>query len=120
MYHELRKRGTSLRAALVRGVEVELDQHIVRIMQKDLPAGAVRHRIDAELHTLAGEMLLDGVETTASEGDVVNDAGIRRLRLVGRRDVVEVQYRTAFAVEPRTRKVERRPRPALEAQHLLV
>src|ERR1700730_978417 len=54
--------------ALVRDVEIELDEHIVRVIEEDLPAGAIRHLIDAERHAFLSEMVLDGVEAATAEG----------------------------------------------------
>src|SRR5262249_52835843 len=65
-------------------------------------------------------MLLDGVEAAAAKGDVVDDARIWPLRLVGGRDVVEMQHRMTFAVKPGAGKVEWRPRPVHQTEHLLV
>src|SRR6478672_4916678 len=65
---------------LVRDVEVELDEHVVRIGQENLPARAVRHLVGPKRHALAREMLLDGLEAAATEGDVIDDARVRPLR----------------------------------------
>src|SRR5262249_26981799 len=57
-----------------RDVEVELDQHVVRIGHENLAARAVRHLVGAKRHAFAREMLLHGLEAAAAEGDVVDDA----------------------------------------------
>src|SRR5262245_18059566 len=85
---------------LLRDVEVELDQHVVRVGHENLPPCAVRHLIDAKRHTFAGEMLLERLEAAAAKRDMIDYAGIRPLRLVRGRDVVEMQHRMPFAVEP--------------------
>src|SRR5262249_18598598 len=59
---------------LLRDVEVELDQHVVRIGHENLPARAVRPLVGAKRHAFAREMLLHGLEAAAAEGDVVDDA----------------------------------------------
>jgi len=61
---------------------------------------------------------LHRLEAAAAEGDVIDDAGIRALRLVGGRNVVEMEHRMAVAVEPRPRKVEGRSRPIHETEHV--
>src|SRR5215475_2590475 len=110
----------SARRLLVRDVEVELDEHVVRIGQENLPARAVRHFVHPKLHSLVREMLLDGLEAAAAEGDVVDDTRIRPLRLVGGRDVVEMKHGMAFAVQPCAGEVEWRSRPIHQTQHILV
>src|SRR5262249_20128511 len=105
---------------LLRDVEVELDQYVVRIGHENLSARAVRHLVDAERHAFARQMLLDGVEAAAAKGDVVDDARIRPLRLVGGRNVVEMQHWMAFAVKPGAGEVEWWPRPVHQTEHLLV
>src|SRR3974377_1555964 len=90
--HLARRAGT-----LARDIEVQLDDHIVRVIEENLPARTVRHLVDAERDAFLRQMLLDGVESAAAEGDVVDDAGIRRLRLFRGRDVVEVEYTVTFA-----------------------
>src|SRR4029077_15778836 len=84
---------TSTSRRLFRDVEVELDQHVVGVGQKNLSARAVRDLVDAERHAFAREILLDGAKAAAAEGDVVDDSRIRPLRLVGGRNVVEMQHR---------------------------
>src|SRR5215831_7121053 len=110
----------STASRLLRDVEVELDQHVVRIGHENLSARAVRHLVDAERHAFARQMLLDGVEAAAAKGDVVDDARIRPLRLVGGRNVIEMQHRMTFAVKPGAGKVEWRPRPVHQTEHFLV
>ena len=70
---------------LVRDVEIELDQDVVGIVEENLPARAVRHLVDPERPAFLREMLLHRLEAAAAEGDVVDDARIRPLLLVGRR-----------------------------------
>src|SRR5262245_13246399 len=65
-------------------------------------------------------MLLDGIEAAAAKGDVVDDSRIRPLRLVGGRNVVEMQHWMAFAVKPGAGEVEWRSRPIHQTEHLLV
>ena len=50
---------------LARDVEVELDKHVVRVVEEDLPTRAVRHLVDAERHAFLRKMLLDGRYTSA-------------------------------------------------------
>src|SRR5262245_575613 len=107
-------------ALLLADVVVELDQHVVRIGQENLPARAVRHHVHAEAHPFLRKVLLHRLESSAAEGDVVADAGVRRLLLFGGRNVVEVQHRMPFAVEPGAGKVEWRPRPVHQTQNVLV
>src|SRR5262249_34797374 len=96
---------------LLRDVEVELDQHVVRVGHENLPPCAVRHLVDAKRHAFVREMLLERLEATAAKRDMIDYAGIGPLRLVRGRDVVEVQHRVPFAVEPSAGKIERRPWP---------
>src|SRR5262245_1465182 len=105
---------------LLADVVVELDQHVVRIGQENLPARAVRHHVHTEAHPFLRKVLLHRLKSPAAEGDVVDDAGIRRLLLVGGRDIVEVQHRMAFAVEPGAGKVEWRARSVHQAENVLV
>src|SRR5262245_66045933 len=102
----------STASRLLRDVEVELDQHVVRIGHENLSARAVRHLVDAERHAFARQMLLDGVEAAAATGDVVDDARIWPLRLVGGRHVVAMQPRMPLAAPPPARTPPRPPRPA--------
>src|SRR5262249_25234432 len=91
---------------LLRGAEGDVDQHLPRTGHANLSARGVRARVDAKWHAFAREVLLDGVEAAAAEGDVVDDARIRPLWLVGGRNVVEMQHWMAFAVKPGAGKVE--------------
>src|SRR5436305_14020209 len=65
-------------------------------------------------------MLSHRLKAAAAEGDMVDDTGRRRLRLVGERDIVEMQHRMAVAVKPGPGKIERRARPVHETQDVLV
>src|SRR3954469_11939600 len=77
---------------LVLGFEIELDLHVVGVAEENLPAGAVGHLVHPVRHALARQVLLGGLEAAATEGDMIDHAGIGPLLLVGRRDIVDVQH----------------------------
>ena len=58
----------------LRDVEIELDQHIVRIIYEDLPTRAVRHHIDTKRHAFLREVPLHWLKATTAKGDVIDDA----------------------------------------------
>src|SRR4029077_14449022 len=86
----------------------------------DLPARAVGYLVDPVRYALAGEVLSRRFEATAAERDMIDDAGIGALLLVGLGDVVEVQHGMVPAVQPGAGKIERWARTVLEPQHVLI
>jgi hypothetical protein len=70
-------RNTSSRRKLLAGfvlaLEIKLDLDVVRIAQKDLPSGAIRHLVHVVLDAHFGEMPLRGLEAAAAESDMIDD-----------------------------------------------
>ena len=50
-------------------------------VNENLPARAVRHLVDTKLNAFLREMLLHGLEATAAESDMIDDAGVGPLRV---------------------------------------
>src|SRR5205807_413900 len=81
---------------------------------------ATRHLPALERQPSGTEPLLHAAKSAARERDMMNDAGVRFLRLLGVRDIDQMHHRFAFAVHPGARKAEIRPVALFEFEHLLV
>ncbi len=65
-----------IRRPLVLGFEIELDLHVVRIAEENLPTGAVGHLDHAVGYALAGEVLLHRLKAAAAKRDMIDGACI--------------------------------------------
>src|SRR5215831_11955271 len=74
----------SLAGPFARGIVVELNHDAVRIGDENLPQRSAGNLDSLERDVLRLQTLFHGTETAADEGDVVDNAGIRFLRLAGR------------------------------------
>src|SRR5581483_11450054 len=86
--------------AFLCGIVVELDYDPVGVAHENLPKLTTGHFAGVEPDALFLQPLLHRIETAADEGDMVDNTAIRLLRFVGRRNVDEMDYRAALAVDP--------------------
>jgi hypothetical protein len=60
-------------ADLILSFEIELDLHIVRVVEENLPTGAVGHLVHAVGHAFAGEVSLRCLKTATTERNMIDD-----------------------------------------------
>ena len=58
---------------LILGFEIELDLHIVRVVEENLPTGAIGHLVHAVGHAFAGEVPLRCLKTATTERNMIDD-----------------------------------------------
>src|SRR6266481_4934815 len=107
-------------ALLPGGLVIQFDHDAIRVIDEYLPEISTRNLSRVELHPFGGQPLLHAGKIAAGEGDMVDNAGIRLLRLVGAGNIHQMHDRLAIAVHPRPRKGKVRPRALLQTQHVLV
>src|SRR6266404_6334321 len=107
-------------ALLPGGLVIQFDHDAIRVIDEYLPEISTRNLSRVELHPFGGQPLLHAGKIAAGEGDMVDNAGIRLLRLVGAGNIHQMHDRLAIAVHPRPRKGKVRPRALLQSQHVLV
>src|SRR3984893_11472947 len=107
-------------ALLLGGLVIQLDHHAIRVIDEDLPEIAARNLSRVELHPFGLQPLLHAGKAMAGEGDVMDDAGIRLLRLVGPGNIDQMHHGLALAVHPRAGEGKVRPSTLLQAQNILV
>src|SRR5260370_7880670 len=64
--------------------------------------------------------LLHAGKTPADEGDMMDHAGIRLLRLIGPGNIDQMHHRLALRVHPGAGEGKVRPGPLLQAQNILI
>ena len=69
---------------LLGGLVVQFDHHAIGVVDEDLPELAARNLPRVERHPPGLKPLLHGGKTPADESDVMDNAGIRLLRLIRR------------------------------------
>src|SRR6267143_1996331 len=107
-------------AALLGGLVVQFDHDSIGVIDEDLPKIAARNLSRVEFHPFGLQPLLHSVKTLAGEGDVMDDAGVRGLRLVGPGNIDQMHHRLALAVHPCPGEGKVRPGALLQAEDILV
>src|SRR4051812_13231363 len=107
-------------APFLGGLVVQLDHDAIGVVDEDLPEVAPRYLPGVERHAFRLQTLPHAVKTCRGKGDVVDNAGIRLLCLVGLGDVDEMHDGLALAVHPGPRESEVRSRTFLEAENVFV
>src|SRR5580704_9582140 len=116
----VRARGGRRCAALLGGLVVQFDHDAIGIIDEDLPEIAARYLPRVEFKPPGLQPLLHAGKSPADEGDVMDHAGIRLLRLIGLGNIDQMHHRLALGVHPRPGKGEVRPGALLQAQHILI
>ena len=112
--------GRCRNAPFLGGLVIQLDHDAVGVIDEDLPEVAARHLSGVEVHAFRLQALFHAVKAGRGKGDVVDNAGIRLLCLIGLRNVDEVHDGLALAVHPGAGEGEVRPGTLFEAQNVLI
>src|SRR5256886_5507990 len=107
-------------ALLFGGFIVQLDHHAIGVVDENLPEIAAGHLPHVERHALGLKPLLHAGKTAAREGDMMDNAGIGLLLLVGPRNIDEMHHRLALAVHPCPGESKVLPVALLQSQDVLI
>src|SRR6266513_1401901 len=107
-------------ALLLGGLVVQFDHDAVGVIDKDLPEIATRNLSGFERHALGRKPLPHAGKIPASESNMMDNAGIGLVWLVGPGNIDQMHHRLAFRIHPSAGKSEIRPSAFLQSQHILV
>src|SRR5450756_1577102 len=102
------------------GLVVQLDHDAIGVIDEYLPEIAAGNLPGVICHPLGVQPPLHAGKAPADEGDVMDHAGIRLLRLIGPGNIDQVHHRLALRIHPRPRKGKVRPGALFQAQDVLV
>ena len=115
----IRSAGAEL-ALLLGRLVVQFDHDAVGIVDEYLPEIAAWNLAGFIGHALLLQAPLHAVEAGACKRDVMDDAGIRLLRLIGPGNIDQMHHRLALAVHPRPGERKVRPGALFQAQNVFI